>query len=79
VQVTCGVFMALSWITVLLRLYTRGVLVRNIGADDLWILLAAVCLFVKKNLNCIFEANYFQDLLQHLQCCLHRLRRRHHG
>ena len=43
VQVTCGVFMALAWISVLLRLYTRGILVRNIGADDYWILLAAVC------------------------------------
>lgn len=42
VQITCIVFMSLSWITVLFRFYTRGVLVRNIGADDWCVLSSAV-------------------------------------
>ncbi|KIW08155.1 uncharacterized protein PV09_01088 [Verruconis gallopava] len=52
VQVTCGVFMSLSWIAVILRFYTRGVLVRNIGADDIWILLAVI-FFTVYNVSCI--------------------------
>jgi hypothetical protein len=46
VQATCGVFLGLAWITVLMRLYTRGILVRNIGMDDVWILLAVVGLLL---------------------------------
>lgn len=43
IVVPCVVFLVLSWITVLLRLYTRGVLVRAYGWDDFSMLLAAVC------------------------------------
>ena len=51
VQATCGVFLALSWITVMLRLYTRGVLVHNIGSDDWWILLAVVSPLIRLTIN----------------------------
>jgi hypothetical protein len=42
VQATCAVFMLLAWLAVLLRFYSRGVLMRNIGADDYGVLLASV-------------------------------------
>ena len=64
VSVVCT---ALSTIFVLLRLYTRQVIVRNMGWDEFWIICAWVCFLI----NCIMEVgfhDYFSwEDLHHIQ------------
>jgi hypothetical protein len=38
----CAVFLGIAWITVVLRLWTRAKIVRAVGWDDGWMLVAIV-------------------------------------